>query len=161
MRLSEKPCENAVEKLFLPIVGPKLSVVVSFGFFFGGVTCACRREGQAGCAATQLRVKIYGSSLQYMRANNCIWCKISPLGQIYCTLPKNGMQVFFQKKGCCKSTEKRVSRANSFSARAPFASSLFGWDEKEDRGLEVANSFGHDDKKYSKNVHKLRQDLSC
>ena len=48
MRLSEKPCENAVEKLFLPIVGPKLSVVVSFGFFFGGVTCACRRRRLGG-----------------------------------------------------------------------------------------------------------------
>jgi hypothetical protein len=33
-----------VEKIFQPIVGPKLSVVVSFGFFFGGVTCACRRR---------------------------------------------------------------------------------------------------------------------
>ena len=91
-----------------------------------------------------------------MRANNCIWCKISPLGQIYCTLPKNGMQ-FFPKEGLLQIHEKKGEyRANSFSARAPFASSLFGWDEKEDRGLEVANSCGHDGRKILRIVHKLR-----
>ena len=50
-------------------------------------------------------VKIYGSSLQYMRANNCIWCKISPLGQIYCTLPKNGMQ--FSKRRVVANPRKK------------------------------------------------------
>ena len=58
---------------------------------------------------------------------------------------------FFPKEGLLQIHEKKGEyRANSFSARAPFASSLFGWDKKEDRGLEVANSCGHDDKKYQK-----------
>ena len=63
---------------------------------------------------------------------------------------------FSKRRVVANPRKKRASRANSFSARAPFASSLFGWDEKEDRGLEVANSCGHDDRKYPKNVHKLR-----
>ena len=34
-----------LKKYFLPIVVPKVERSSFFGFFLGGVTCACRREG--------------------------------------------------------------------------------------------------------------------